>query len=77
MEGPRWLEVTGRVEGNRLQLRVANGGMGLMAAGDGRAGIGIRNTRARLEQLYNNRAELTLHAREGEPFTATVTLPAR
>ncbi|HVH13444.1 MAG TPA: histidine kinase [Longimicrobium sp.] len=77
MEGPGWLEVTGRVEGNRLQLRVANGGTGLMAAGDGRVGIGIRNTRARLEQLYGDRAELTLHARDGEPFTAMVTLPAR
>ena len=76
MEGAGWLRVEGWLDGDRLRLRVANGGASAGPARGGGTGIGIRNTRARLDQLYGPAAALALEpARAG--CVADVTLPAR
>jgi sensor histidine kinase YesM len=68
-----------RDEGDRLVLRVRDNGPGLGAAAsdpaDG-AGVGLANTRARLQQLYGSDQRLTLvTAPDGVGVVAEVTLP--
>jgi hypothetical protein len=45
-------------------------------AGNIREGVGISNTRARLEQLYGDAARLELGNAQGGGFRASVHLPA-
>ena len=42
---------------------------------EGAAGVGISNTRARLEQLYGARASLSLDSAPGDGAVATLTFP--
>ena len=48
------------------------GAAGSAAAG---AGVGLRNTRARLERLYGDRQRLTLAPRPGGGTAVTVAIP--
>jgi signal transduction histidine kinase len=74
--GEMSLRIGGRREGRVLVLTVADNGPGLGAAppftGDG---IGLRNTRQRLETMYGDRASLTLSETPGGGVTATVRIP--
>jgi signal transduction histidine kinase len=47
-------------EGGLLRITVADDGPGLSNGGDVREGIGLKNTRARLEALFGERASMTL-----------------
>jgi len=58
-------------EGDRLVLQVTNDGRGL-TTGEGREGIGLGNTRARLAELYG--ASQRLHFREVPDGGLTVTI---
>ncbi len=64
--------------GDQLEVRIHDDGPGL-AAGDGgqNRGIGLKNTRARLRQLYGNRAELSVENGENGGAVATMRLPYR
>jgi signal transduction histidine kinase len=65
-------------EGDRLVLRVRDNGPGLDGGDDSprEEGVGLANTRARLEQLYGPDQRLTLRAApEGVGVVAEVTLP--
>jgi sensor histidine kinase YesM len=66
------------VAGEWLELRVLDTGPGVDStpARDG-TGVGLSNTRARLEQLYGSRQELTLVSRQGGGACATVRVPLR
>jgi two-component system, LytTR family, sensor kinase len=66
------------VDGEWLELRVLDTGPGVeaAAASDGN-GVGLANTRARLEQLYGSRQQLTLSDRDEGGACATVRLPLR
>ena len=66
------ISVTAREVDGRLSLEVFNTG----ELGAVEAGIGIANTRARLEQIYGSRHELELR---GEPdgVVAALVIPAR
>ncbi|HSJ32947.1 MAG TPA: ATP-binding protein [Longimicrobiales bacterium] len=59
-------------------MRVLDTGPGIeaVAASDG-TGVGLANTRARLEQLYGGRQQLTLADRAEGGACATVRLPLR
>jgi anti-sigma regulatory factor (Ser/Thr protein kinase) len=76
------LEVGGRVEveakreHGTLTIRIADDGAG-HAGGAIREGIGLRNTRARLAQLYGGRASLDCGAAAGGGFRVELRLPFR
>jgi sensor histidine kinase YesM len=61
-----------------LELRVLDTGPGVEASGmTAGTGVGLANTRARLEQLYGSRQQLTLAGRPEGGACATVRLPLR
>jgi two-component system LytT family sensor kinase len=62
----------------QLQISVSDNGPGMPAGGIGESkGIGLANTRKRLNQLYGDRAELVLRPREGGGTVATISIPFR
>jgi signal transduction histidine kinase len=62
--------------GDTLQVSLRDDGPGFDGARDGGSdGIGLKNTRARLHQLYGTAADLSLRAFPGGGTEATVTLP--
>jgi two-component system, LytTR family, sensor kinase len=75
---PGRIEISARRENGFLRLAVKDDGRGLEAATPSASGIGLANTRARLEKLYgaNHRFELTnipdggLHVEIAIPFRA-------
>lgn len=72
------LRVTARKQGEALVVTVEDDGPGptpssTQAPSGG--GIGLANTRARLAQLYGDRAQLTLTSRPGGGALATLTVP--
>jgi signal transduction histidine kinase len=67
------IEIAARRDGARLVLTVCDNGPGLDA--QHASGVGLANTRARLEQLYGGRASLELKDAEGGGVQAQITLP--
>jgi two-component system, LytTR family, sensor kinase len=76
MIGAGRIEIRARREGERVVLTVQDNGPGLV---NGRApsseGVGLRNTRARLAQLYGAEQSLALRAAADGGFIAEVSLP--
>jgi signal transduction histidine kinase len=72
-EGEGRIEVSARRDGDDLVLAVRDNGPGLGEATS--SGVGIANTRARLEQLYGEFATLSLDDASGRGACATITLP--
>ena len=76
------LALRARREGGRLALTVQDNGPGLAdPSGDGAPrpgeGIGLQNTRGRLEGLYGDAQSLTLEPAPGGGLLARITLPYR
>lgn len=81
------LEITAVRQGNRLVLAIRDDGPGLYASPETvtpsggvpvtGSGIGLSNTRTRLEQMYGPGGTLTLESPPSGGTTATVTLPYR
>jgi sensor histidine kinase YesM len=63
-----------RLADGRLEVIVADDGAGFAAAGSG-GGLGLTNIRERLQQMYGERAALTLKARPEGGVAAILTLP--
>jgi two-component system LytT family sensor kinase len=81
---PGVIELAARRDGLHLVLRVRDNGPGLAAAAEAAAngrrkghGIGLGNTRRRLEQLYGRRQELVIRDAEGGGTEVVVRLPLR
>ncbi|HVE69821.1 MAG TPA: histidine kinase [Thermoanaerobaculia bacterium] len=72
-KGEGRVEVSASRRGESLVLTVRDNGPGLN--GESEAGVGLANTRARLAQLYGDRASLRLTSAEGEGTTAEISLP--
>ena len=68
--------MSARQVADRLQLRVVDDGPGL-AAGKVREGIGLRNTRDRLQQLYGSAQQLTFRRPDSGGLEVLVELPWR
>ena len=66
-------------EGSRLVLSVTDDGPGLPAEGPlpGRSGVGLANTRGRLQQLYGSEGVLELRSARSGGVEARVELPFR
>lgn len=70
------VRVASRIEGEQLILEIDDDGPGL-SDGTMKDGIGLGNTRARLEQLYSKAASVDLAPRPGGGARCTVRLPFR
>jgi two-component system LytT family sensor kinase len=71
------VHISTRRDGEALRIEVRDSGPGLDSSGTGRKGIGIANTRARLEYLYGRAAELELKNGNDGGAIARLTLPFR
>ena len=73
---PGWIVIESKVAGSQLTLEVRDSGIGVaperLAALNG--GVGLKNTRARLEHLYPGAHECAF-ANLPEGFSVTVTIP--
>src|ERR1044072_3061509 len=65
-----------RLNGNLLLL-VSDNGDGIAAKSESANGIGLANTRSRLEKLYGAKQEFVLHAAANGGVEASVTIPFR
>jgi two-component system LytT family sensor kinase len=76
--GPACVEITASREGERLMIAVTDSGHGAAAAARGeRHGMGLSNTRLRLEQLYGSEQSLTLERLPGRGTRISIELPWR
>ncbi|HEX6041417.1 histidine kinase [Longimicrobium sp.] len=76
--GPGRVEVRAMLAGRRLRLEVADDGVGLPHGwSPDRVGVGIGNTRARLEQLYGRAHRFRLMRGKGGGVRARVVLPRK
>lgn len=71
------IELIARREGDDLLLGVRDDGPGLTAIAEATNGdgVGLRNVRARLEELYGENQALTFHEAEGGGLLARIRLP--
>jgi two-component system, LytTR family, sensor kinase len=71
------VEVSARLDDDLVVITVRDNGPELQDASAlrGNEGVGVRNTRARLEQLYGSEYTLELAPARGRGVVATVTLP--
>jgi LytS/YehU family sensor histidine kinase len=76
LERPGTVTVEARRDGDRLVLRVLDDGEGLPEGGVRREGVGLGNTRARLEQLYGAAGRMDVLPREGGGCEVRIELPA-
>ena len=78
MSDPGRIEIEALVQGETLVLRVRDNGPGDDETADASGGgVGLRNTRARLEQLYGADARFSLTRDKEELTVAEVRLPAK
>jgi signal transduction histidine kinase len=76
--GPGRVEVLGRVEAGRLHLEVRDDGPGFSAGAQSpREGIGLSNTRERLEKTYGAEGQFRLHSEPGRGVAVQLVLPYR
>ncbi|MGH7632769.1 MAG: sensor histidine kinase, partial [Gemmatimonadaceae bacterium] len=76
--GPGRIDLDAQLENGVLVLRVSDNGPGWAPdASPMRDGIGLRNTAARLEQLYGGAARFTLSRRPDGITVAELRVPAR
>jgi len=74
-EGPARIEITARRSDDSVVLSVRDNGPGPSTPSGN--GVGLRNTTARLAQLYGDRQRFSLRAAPGGGTIAEVTLPYR
>ena len=76
--GPGRVDVRGRVEEGRLHLEVSDDGPGLPVGGKrAKEGVGLSNTRERIEKIYGANGRLTLRSEPGRGVTVQIVLPCR
>ena len=72
------VDIVARRVGDRLDMTIRDDGPGMTTAGAGvSGGVGLSNTRARLEQLYGEHHRFECHSEPGAGFTVLVSVPWR
>ena len=76
---PGQITISSRREQERLVVRVTDNGPGLAgrASPNTRAGIGLKNTQARLQAIYGDRQRLEFKQPDGGGFAVEITIPFR
>jgi len=74
--GPGIVEISARRNDGTLRLQVRDNGVGLPSNSD-RKGVGLTNTRERLERMYGTQFLLDVRNNTGAGVTATVEIPFR
>ena len=71
------LRISARVQRDTLVLRVSDTGPGLGNGNNGQksSGVGLKNTRERLQQLYGERQAFTLAPNEPSGLVITINIP--
>jgi signal transduction histidine kinase len=75
LEGAGYIAIEARREDERLLLSVRDNGPGIDGVGSATEGVGLRNTRARLEQLYGSDQSLLLRSPEEGGLIVEISLP--
>jgi sensor histidine kinase YesM len=74
---PGRITIRARQQSNRLIMQVEDNGPGLKPTSNGSvSGIGLTNTRARLEQCYGDDFSFQIVNSNGRGVTVTVNIPA-
>ncbi len=76
---PGTVEVRARVSDGRLYIEVCDDGAGISPARDParKVGIGLSNTRERIEKIYGESAALVLKSEPGRGTSVRIVLPCR
>jgi two-component system, LytTR family, sensor kinase len=74
---PGWVRIAASTERGTLAIEIADTGPGITADLSRSEGVGLRNTRARLAQLYGAAAGLRLERGAAGGTIATLWLPLR
>ncbi|HJQ32373.1 MAG TPA: histidine kinase [Pyrinomonadaceae bacterium] len=72
---PGTVGVQAERDGEHLRVNVYDDGPGLKSNGGAGGGVGLSNTRERLQQLYGERQRFTLAEREGGGVEAALAIP--
>jgi hypothetical protein len=76
--GPGRVDILGRVADGRLHLEVRDDGPGLdEGRRRAREGVGLANTRERIQKIYGAAGHLALHSEPGRGVTVHIVLPCR
>ncbi len=75
LDGVGHIAIEARREDERLLLAVRDNGPGIDGVGSATEGVGLRNTRARLEQLYGSDQSLLLRSPEEGGLIVEISLP--
>jgi signal transduction histidine kinase len=71
---PVRIELKSSLKDSYLELRVCDNGPGISKEGPGN-GVGLSNTRARLQQIYGDSQSLSLESLDGGGTVVTVSIP--
>jgi LytS/YehU family sensor histidine kinase len=74
---PGTLAIEARVDGDTMWLRVRDDGIGFSKTWRRPEGVGLSNTRSRLDRLYGERAALTMRENPGGGVVVDVYIPLR
>jgi two-component system, LytTR family, sensor kinase len=75
LAGPGRIVIASRREGDDLVMEIRDNGQGLPPGGVPQEGVGLRNVRERVAQLYGRRAQFSLSPASGPGTVATLRLP--
>ena len=75
--GTGCLSISASRVGERLVLSLADNGRGMRDVNGRTGGVGLSNTRARLDRLYRGMASLVISTNDDGGVTAIITLPIR
>jgi sensor histidine kinase YesM len=71
------LAIEAQADGDTLWLRVKDDGAGLPKQWQRREGVGLSNTRSRLDRLYGEQAALTVRDNTGGGVLVDIYIPLR
>jgi two-component system, LytTR family, sensor kinase len=77
MTRPGTLTVEAQADGDTLWLRVRDDGAGLPKSWKRREGVGLTNTRSRIDRLYGEQAALTVRDNPGGGVVVDIYIPLR